>query len=416
MTNEFTYLRKYIILKKDYLNISDINPKGHVKIEIKGTKGNISINVENCEIEKDYTINLLKDKNGHVMEFSLGRLITDDKGRGRVNIPINIRDLESQGFSIEEINAILIRKDKYILLGGYIDNDTGTIDRFVKKLILEEKDREAPKEYNKIQETTIEEPKLFEEVEIEVSKEENIVEEIEDLTELEPELSLQLEPEVDLEPEPELELGEQSELNFEGPPIFHTEEPQDLDTIIDERVEISDDPSEHKFQYEEEHETENHQSLEYIRRLNHRNQMTNYILNILRFFPYVQPFKLNLHGYSWWQIEDDGTDSYQGFLPYFNYLMSTNYKYPFLNNSTTCFNQIKQYGHYLFGMYKEDGETKYYIYGVPGRFISEEHPFKGVTGFNTWYESMDNMGYWILYIDPMTGKIIYPLNPMTPAY
>src|SRR5699024_10471958 len=127
---------------------------------IKGTKGNISINVENCEIEKDYTINLLKDKNGHVMEFSLGRLITDDKGRGRVNIPINIRDLESQGFSIEEINAILIRKDKYILLGCYIDNDTGTIDRFVKKLILEEKDREAPKEYNKIQETTIEEPKL----------------------------------------------------------------------------------------------------------------------------------------------------------------------------------------------------------------------------------------------------------------
>ena len=61
---------------------------------------------------------------------------------------------------------------------------------------------------------------------------------------------------------------------------------------------------------------DDYQSIEYIRRLNHRNQMTNYILNILRFFPYVQPFKFNLNGYSWWQIKDDGTDSYKGFLPY----------------------------------------------------------------------------------------------------
>ena len=102
-------------------------------------------------------------------------------------------------------------------------------------------------------------------------------------------------------------------------------------------------------------------------------------------------------------------------LPYFNYLMSADYKYPFLNNSTTCFNQIKKYGHYLFGLYEEDGDTKYYIYGVPGKFTKEEHPFKGITGFNIWFESMDNMGYWLLYINPMTGEIIYPLNPMVPA-
>ena len=36
--------------------------------------------------------------------------------------------------------------------------------------------------------------------------------------------------------------------------------------------------------------------------------------------------------------------------------MSADYKYPFLNNSTTCFNQIKKYGHYLFGLYEEDGD------------------------------------------------------------
>ncbi len=54
------------------------------------------------------------------MEFKLGRIITDHKGRGRANIPINLKDLQSQGFSIEDINAILIRKDFHILLGGAI--------------------------------------------------------------------------------------------------------------------------------------------------------------------------------------------------------------------------------------------------------------------------------------------------------
>jgi len=176
-------------------------------------------------------------------------------------------------------------------------------------------------------------------------------------------------------------------------------------------------------EYEERHEKINiqdeakdYKSLEYIHRLNHKNQMTNYILSILRFFPYVQPLKLNLYGYSWWRIDDDGTNSCKGFLPYFNYLMNTNYKYQFLNNSTTCFNLIRKYGHYLFGMYKEGEEVKYYMYGIPGKFIKEEHPFKGITGFNTWYEATDEIGYWVLYIDPMTGEVIYPLNPMIPAY
>lgn len=381
MRNEFTYLRKYIILKKDYLNISEINPKGHVKIETRGNKGNISVSIENCQIEKDYTISFLKDGEGGVRELNIGRIITDHRGRGRTNISLNLRDLDFQGFSIEEISAILIRKDKDILLGGYIDKDTGTIESFIQEELI-----------NK--ESIIEEAKSIEETEI-LMEEEIIIEESEDLMEIEAEL----ETEPTFETDTNVDIGEEfvlePELEINFPDI---EEPSEEDII--DSTETMDD----------------YQSIEYIRRLNHRNQMTNYILNILRFFPYVQPFKFNLNGYSWWQIEDDGTDSYKGFLPYFNYLMSTDYKYPFLNNSITCFDQIKKYGHYLFGMYKEKGETLYYIYGIPGRFAIEEHPFRGVTGFNTWYESIEGMGYWLLYIDPITGEIIHPLNPMIPSY
>jgi hypothetical protein len=399
MPAEYTYFRKYIILKNDYTNIANLNPKGHGKIEVRGSKGVISLNVENCELEKDYKVYLLKDKNGEVYEYDLGRIITDEKGRSRTNITLNLRDLESKGFPIDEIDAILIRKGIYVLLGGYIDKDNGAIDRFIKRFILEKK--EEPFESFKKIEKKVE--KLPETESIE--KPEEIIEEIE-----EPRVVIK---EVE-EPKIIIEEAEKIQENIEETEIMDEEKVKvDMETIEYNKEEVLENLEEGPEQKEE---YEDYQSLEYIRRLNHKNQMTNYILSILRFFPYVQPLKMDLHGYSWWRIDNDGIDSYKGFLPYYNYLMSTNYKYPFLNNSTTCLNLIRKYNHYLFGMYKDGRETKYYIYGVPGSFTVEEHPFKGITGFNTWYESTNGLGYWILYIDPMTGKIIYPLNPMIPAY
>lgn len=398
MNRESTYLRKYIILKKDYLNIPGINPKGHVKIETRGNKGNISIVIENCQRDKDYQVIFLKDEEGHVKKHSIGQIITDHKGKGRINISVNLRDLELQGFSIDEISAILIRKDEDILLGSHIDKDVGTIERFLQ---------EEMRKPNLTKEA---------EIELEAGLQKDPIMKIGLDTELESELGTELEEESTMEIETETEFNTNT---LEKP--TEIEEPIEIPKVEEKILE-----EEILFTKEEENPVEdiintvevidNYQSIEETRKLNHRNQMTNYILNILRFFPQIQPFKLDLHGYSWWQIEDDGTDAHKGFLPYFNYLMSADYKYPFINNSITCFDQIKRYGHYLFGMYKEKGETLYYIYAIPGRFAVEEHPFRGVTGFNTWYEAIEGMGYWLLYIDPMTGEIIHPLNPMMPSF
>ena len=173
MPAEYTYFRKYIILKNDYTNIANLNPKGHGKIEVRGSKGVISLNVENCELEKDYKVYLLKDKNGEVYEYDLGRIITDEKGRSRTNITLNLRDLESKGFPIDEIDAILIRKGIYVLLGGYIDKDNGAIDRFIKRFILEKKEepfesfKKIEKKVEKLPETeSIEKPEeIIEEIE-----------------------------------------------------------------------------------------------------------------------------------------------------------------------------------------------------------------------------------------------------------
>lgn len=424
MSGEFTYFRKYIILKNNYTNIEGIKPKGHGKIEVKGVKGTVNLSVENCEPYGDYRVYFLRDINGQIKEYDLGRIIIDERGRTRTDINFNVRDLDSIGFAMNRINAILIGKDRKILLNGYMDKDDGTVDRFVKQLISE-KEVEQKQDSEPIQEVE----EKTEDLSIEENPEESVdmdqVEQLEDDFETKGvEEYAKIEETVDAEEAVEIEEAiepEETEEDMESEEIVEEveelEEAIESEKITEEVVELE------KTQEVDEIEEEpivdkglDYQSLEYIRQLNHKNQMTDYILSILRFFPYVDPFKIYLHGYSWWQIEDCNTDLHKGFLPYYNYLMSTDYRHSTINNSITCIDLIRKYGHYIFGMYKEQKEVKYYLYGVPGKFIIEEHPFKGTTGFNTWYESKDGLGYWILYIDPMTGKVIRIINPMIPEY
>ncbi len=78
----------------------------------------------------------------------------------------------------------------------------------------------------------------------------------------------------------------------------------------------------------------------------------------------------------------------------------------------------KKYGHFLIGT----GPSGSFI-GIPGRFLLEEQPAAGVTGFTLWqplaggeelYDTLENLsgdnaaevyGYWIARLDPETLKI-----------
>lgn len=197
MPGDFTYFRKYIILRNDYTNIDDIHPKGHGKIEIKGNRGTISINLENCEVEEEYRIYLLKDEGGLVEELDLGRILTDERGKARININVSPRELESKGFSVEKIEGVIIRRNENILLGAYVDKNTGAIDRYINSMA-------RPKEIGEVEENVGGEEVLEEETEYVEGYEEDIVEEIQDVEEtLEPEV--ETEEEIDFEHEAELE-------------------------------------------------------------------------------------------------------------------------------------------------------------------------------------------------------------------
>lgn len=419
MPGDFTYNRKFIILKDDYTTIDSINPKGHGKIEIRGNKGILRLNVENCESEQYYHVYFLKEKNGEVDELELGRIITDERGKGTADINFSLKEMELQGFPIDKIEAIVIKQGTDIVLSGHINKSSGIMEKYVKTISTEKT------EIEQVQEPILQEERALEDEDSkpqedlskhfpfgfiggvpDVEKPEEVVEEKveENIQEHIPEeIPVQEEIKEELEEKAQEEL-KQEEIKTEEKVEHNMETPQ----------ENFRETANYQFQgtYQPEY---TYDQIEYMRRLNHKNQMTDYILSILKYFPKVEPFKVYLHGYTWWRIDDDGYNSYRGFLPYYNYLLSADYKYPFLYNSATCIDQIRKYGHYLFGIYSENNQAKYYMYAIPGRFVTEEHPFKGITGFNTWYDSIDGVGYWILYIDPLTGKVIYPINPMVPA-
>lgn len=444
MSEKFIYSRKFIILKEDFTNIPKIKPKGHGMIEARENIGKINVNVDRGEKEESYNIYLVGLDNEEIVEVNLGRIITDTRGKGRIESTFNPRNVKGSRHSIKKFTSLVIRRGINILLAGYIDKEDGVLDQYVSRLDGVEKvengeksivksellEEEKEEELEKIEELREVEEKIeIEELEEEESTSEiedrddfkKVVKEVEEETEelegVEEEGSTsEIEDRDDFKDmvkEVEEEKKEMTSENIE--PDRNLTEPGE-----EESDKFAEDLDKHKIENMEEitkvKPTYSQKDIYYMKRLDYKRQMSEYLLSILRFFPHVNPFRIELKGYDWWKIDYSGENIHRGFLPFYNYLFNTYKSYPFMKDAFTCHELIKKYGNYLFGIYRDGGEIRYYIYGVPGRFDSLEHPFKGVTGFNTWYETENGFGYWLMYIDPLMGKVIYPLNPMIPSY
>lgn len=379
MSGEFIYTRKFIIFKNDKSNIPGINPRGHGLLELRENKGNLTVNVERGQVDSHYNVYIIGTVGEEIIETYLGKLITDEWGKGSVEFSFNPRNVEMSNNPITLYTNIVIRAGSWILLVGDIEKGGKGLNKYFSNIQSEEyeemlmEDSVEPMDIFDLEEQVVD----FKE---ELDQYENIKED-----ELETEKELEIIEEEVLDELPIENVLEEETVDIE---TMETMEP--IETTIDEQTNYNPN----KF----------------------NDYMTNYVLSILRFFPYVKPFNVEFQGYEWWRIESDGVSVHRGFLPFYNYLLNMYHAYPHIDGITTCEQLIERYEHYLFGMYKVEGEIKYYVYGVPGSFSIYEHPYRGATGFNTWYPSNDGLGYWLLYINPRTGKVLYPLNPMIPTY
>ncbi|WFA08505.1 hypothetical protein [Tissierella sp. Yu-01] len=208
-------------------------------------------------------------------------------------------------------------------------------------------------------------------------------------------------------------IEEVEELNFEEE-ILEVQAEDDFDPVFEPIADLSSEQEPVAIEPETQEEVINIKEFdyEYNRKVIQRNQTTNYVLSILRYFPYSDPFQVNLSGYNWWRIDYQEDD--KGFLPYYSYVTEGKKNSGKANMVVTANELMAVHGHYIFGLYNVGDEVKYYVYGVPGGFYKDEHPHSGTTGFNTWFPGNEVSGYWLLYIDPLSGEVIYPINPMNP--
>jgi hypothetical protein len=464
LSEGFIYTRKFVILKRDIANNLKIKPKGHARIEIRGNKGTMNITLEEGYKDWECGVYLLGWDNGRIVDYYLGRIITNERGKGNINVSFNPKNVGNSNLSIDKFNGIVIKKGINVLLTGYIDKEDGTIENYLRNLshreepieemaeeTMEIEATQAGEAIEKVDKVDVGEVESYEEIQVDEKFVEEEKVELEKIVEVEKkkvveeaekaekkenygEIKAEEIEEVDetedvLVEETQIEKEVIKEEKFEGMDLLldeenncenlKQEEARKIQMYLERLEEERKNQPEHKAESNDvdwhEANIKNRALVENMRRQNYKTQMTNYALNILKFFPKVNPFISNLNNYEWWKIEYNSMNMGRGFLPFYNYLMNMCYDYPFMPKVTTCLDQIKKYNHYLFGLYKEHDEIRYYVYGIPGKYVVEEHPFRGITGFNTWYSSGEKDGYWLIYIDPLTGKVIFPINPMIPS-
>ncbi len=158
------------------------------------------------------------------------------------------------------------------------------------------------------------------------------------------------------------------------------------------------------------------------------NYFTNYVRavstnleNVLPFYNQSEPFDVDKIGCQWWKIMNlmsipfVNTSYLQSYPEYIRpYSM---YNQNLKEASSSCHDLIYKYQHYIFGIEKdENNNTLYYYYGIPGRYMKDEQPDSGKSGFEYWQplqgtkKRKGDYGYWIIAVNAKTGQLEIPFE------
>lgn len=483
MVDNRRYKRYFIILENEDTGFEKEEkkiPKGYAKIEIRNGKGVLNVYVQDLKYFKDgkyiYRNYLISTKAKICIDT--GSFMIDEKGKGELKWKLDPSDINGTGKDIEEFNVVAIvaesmekrTNDEKVVapLVGYIDKEKvewKSVLRDKGHYKMQEEYKEEPEEeeeldekykekYEKIMKVIEEGSKEFYGQKIEEDEEKHM-EDIEDEEEKQKEQYEEVKEEIDNKEQEKVENKEQEEKHMKNEEAEEIE--KDNNEKIQEEVKEKEIPNQKTKDIEEKQEKEvedqykeknkekgkedvkdskkqtkhelkyepymkgSHGEGRYFYYKKHHKMVYKYIRDILKYYEVIQPFEKNIGKCKWWKIEYDNQSIYRGFLPFFGYILNIYYYNPYISYMNNCNNLMHKYGHYIFGIcYDKDNEPKYYIYGVPGRYMYKEQPFRGMTGFVYWHPLEDkkpekgDYGYWLLHIDARTGNIVFPLKPTIP--
>lgn len=362
--------------------------RGYVRLDMRGIKGNIIVSAENLgDVKSTSEVYLYKDR---ANKIKLGD-INNKKGMLKKILTFGNNN------AIEDYNVCAVVKNNKIVLYANLFNPTSLEQ--IKKL---EADDSLAKEVANLEpeiahETT--EPAIKEPVKPVIGEEKEVKEEKEEKEEKAEKVEkVEKVERVENEAFAEVSAEEKIEAVIENDRIRKTSVSTAVD--LNERPE----PTQHS-------EPEKQENIKSQGR-KFRNKYDESLYNVLKDYKQVEPLSVKIKDFYWWYIPYDESGMRNGFLPYYSQIVSSYYPYPVSNRVTTCSSLMKKYGHYIFGIYEEQGDIVKFVYGIPGEFTKEEQPYKGITGFKNWSysnkENNDQYGYWLAFVNPKTGETTEP--------
>ena len=129
---------------------------------------------------------------------------------------------------------------------------------------------------------------------------------------------------------------------------------------------------------------------------------------LYEYFRHINLFEPKIKNHEWFV----NVDNSKKFLVELN---SNLIDYQTLYFNTNNSYKKEGYPQRIVGFYNKDNSDKdidYIVLGVLGEYRQIHQPMRGLTGYVYWHniEKESELGYWIIYLESDTGKIVVPLN------
>ncbi len=412
------YRRYFIIFElgdKNFGTFVGEEAKGHAKIEIKNNQGLLSIHCQNLQSSSDgnryrwYLINTKTDEAPTIVE--IGPMEVDEKGRGELICEFNTENVKGSMEQIDNFDvlaSVVRNKDKEdelcTPLVGYMGkekSDAGSWRYALGKYLY------IPLGREKVTERRVAQPYQSTYEVAEETIDEIADETVEEITEEATKESMEETADEVIEETMEKIADEVTEEHIDKA-VDETAE-EITESVIEKSIPFIRSKVEQKDS--DFVETEKDDSSVETEKDEYEVQMQAYIENLLKDFPKVEPFVDNLEDYIWWQIPYNAQTMYRPYMPFILYLDSLNE--PTGYHVSEMLQLVYIHQHHIFGIrYDKNNKAEYYAYGISGRNLPSEQPFKSNKDLAYWHPcdnvpvNIESHGYWILTIDPKTGEAV----------
>ncbi len=461
------YRRYFVILEGEDTGFEASRnqlPKGYAKVEISNGKGSMMLHCQNLRSIHEnrmryrwYLVNTAKDDPTIV---DIGPMEVDSNGKGEVSWEFNGENVKGTKESMEDFNVLILlaesfdqRKKLTAPLVGYIDKGSPSwrkaVERKLYGIVSPEPMKEEvimplkPKKEVIMPQTPKEEAIIPQAPKEEVIIAQQPVQSKENSFNEGPKKDYSFEESNDLmasslplkkeEPPVVVEIEEAQSIKEEPTPIFQ-EAPimeEEAKAAIKKPLSGESEKKSQKIIKIDEpgqrndglYPPEPQEPSYLLNEVNMTKAMQAYVESTLKMFPKITPFEGLEAGYQWWHIYYNYQTLYRSHMPFVAYIDSlrpSNQYYPYQYPSE-YHRQIYPYQHYLFGIqYDKQNNVQHYVYGIPGRRLRREQPYGGKTGFTHWHpcksgsNASEGFGYWLMHIDPRTGKVVNPLKETKP--